>query len=184
LPGHSYISNWKDDTQSPLQLLFDKFLMNWIKTSAWVFVCGAVSGSSIAVWSIGVRASIPQLEPQYAQYEDFKLSPGFTPDPQTGSGTSGGSENSPNCGEIDSEPDHFLELAGNFEFLRISVSAPGDVTLLLEKPNGEQVCADDANGGILPDVSGTYPAGMYKIWVGDWGNSYDYEIRITQQAST
>ena len=158
--------------------------MNWIKTSALVLVISWIGGSSIAFSSIEVRASIPQLEPQYTEYEDyedFDLSPGFAPDPRIGSGTSGGSEDSQNCGKIDSTPDHLLSLAGDFAFLRISVSAPGDVTLLLEKPNGEKVCADDANGGILPEISGAYPAGLYKIWVGDWGNSYDYELHITQE---
>lgn len=138
---------------------------------------GTIALSRGEVWANGV----PMEEP-YAQYEDFELSPGFKPDPRLGSGTSGGTEDGGGCGEIDSTPDHLMILSRDFDFLQISVEAPGDITLLVEKPDGELVCSDDTLG-VLPEVSGSYPAGRYKIWVGDWGNSYEYQICLSQDSN-
>lgn len=138
---------------------------------------GAIASPRSTVWANEVSAPT-----QYAQYEDFELSPGFQPDPRLGTGTSGGTENGGNCGEIDNTPDHLLTLTRDFDFLRISVEASGDITLLVEKPNGERVCSDDTQG-ILPEVSGKYPAGQYKIWVGDWGSSYEYQLCVSQNST-
>lgn len=143
---------------------------------------GLASVGAVGLAEDAARASIPPARGDYAQYEDFELSPGFNPDPRLGTGTSGGTEESGDCGDIDSTPDHLLTLTRDFDFLRISVEAPGDITLLVEKPNGERVCADDTNG-VLPEVAGRYPAGRYKIWVGDWGNSYEYQICLSQNSS-
>lgn len=149
---------------------------------AWHLCCTSLG--LIALFPTAVRAGIPQEltshAHQHAQFEDFKLSPGFQPDPQAGSGKSGGPTTTEECGEIDNTPDHRLDLESDFDFLRIWVDAPGDVTLLVEQPNGEQLCGDDENG-VLPELSGAYSAGRYKIWVGDWGNSYDYDIFFSQQ---
>ncbi|MDY6938256.1 MAG: hypothetical protein SWY16_11370 [Cyanobacteriota bacterium] len=157
--------------------------MNAIQTSICALQVGCISLGSIALFPAIARASIPPEPtsevPKYAQFEDFELSPGFDPDPQSGSGKSGGPTTTEMCGEIDNTPDHRLDLGSDFDFLRIWVDAPGDVTLLVEGPNGEQFCGDDENG-VLPELSGAYSAGRYKIWVGDWGNSYDYNIYFSQ----
>jgi hypothetical protein len=157
-------------------------MRNSIKTWIAALVTGLVSVSTIALSGREVWASGVPIGGQYAQYEDFELSPGFQPDPRVGSGTSGGTEDGGNCGKIDGTPDHLMILTRDFDFLQISVEAPGDTTLLIEKPNGEQVCSDNSRG-ILPEVSDRYPAGRYKIWVGDWGNSYEYQICLTQDSN-
>lgn len=157
-------------------------MRNSIET--WILASIAGLGSIAAIawpWAT-VRANEGATAQQYAQYEDFELSPGFQPDPRLGSGTSGGTEDGGKCGEIDNTPDHLLTLTRDFDFLRISVEAPGDITLLVEKPNGERVCSDDTQG-VLPEVAGNYPAGQYKIWVGDWGSSYEYQICVSQNSS-
>lgn len=157
-------------------------MRNSIETWIVVLATGIATVSAIALPGASVWASSFPWEEPYAQYEDFELSPGFQPDPRLGSGTSGGTEDGSGCGKIDSTPDHLLTLTRDFDFLRISVEAPGDITLLVEKPNGEQVCSDETLG-VLPEVSGNYPAGRYKIWVGDWGNSYEYQICLSQDSN-
>jgi hypothetical protein len=157
-------------------------MRNSIEISMVALATGLASLGAIAISWGEVWASEVPTEGQYAQYEDFELSPGFQPDPRVGSGTSGGTEDSGDCGEIDSTPDHLMTLTRDFDFLQISVEAPGDTTLLIEKPNGERVCSDDTRG-VLPEVSGSYPAGRYKIWVGDWGNSYEYQICVSQDSN-
>jgi hypothetical protein len=157
-------------------------MRNLIEISMVALVASLTNLGVIVLPRGEVRASEVPTQGQYTQYEDFELSPGFQPDPRVGSGTSGGTEDSGDCGTIDSTPDHLLILTRDFDFLRISVEAPGDITLLVEKPNGERVCSDDTLG-VLPEVVGSYPAGRYKIWVGDWGNSYEYQICLSQDSN-
>lgn len=116
-----------------------------------------------------------------ADYQSFGLAPGFTPDPQTGTGYSGGGRSTNDCGFVDSydAPDHVVQLYQPFSFLRASVDAPGDVTLLIEGPDG-RYCSDDANG-LMPEISGYWPAGTYSVWVGDWDQGgYRYRLNLSE----
>ncbi|WP_038026040.1 hypothetical protein [Synechococcus sp. PCC 7336] len=117
-----------------------------------------------------------------AQYENFYLSPGFTPDPAVGTGMSGGTVNTGDCGYIDTTPDHVLTVTKPFQYLKAYVDAPGDVTLLVTGPDG-RFCRDD-EVGLLPQLWGTWPAGTYQIWIGDFVGSgsgtYPYSLYLTE----
>lgn len=107
--------------------------------------------------------------------ETLTLSPGFE-DPTVVSGTSGGSETQGNCGNISASPEHTLTLTEDFAFLRVSVSAPGQPTLLVEGPGGS-FCAPQN-----PQQSGYWEAGTYSIYVGDRaGGAHEYTLTITTQ---
>lgn len=145
-------------------------LMNILKHAATV---------SVLAISSGIAISLPQ--PARADYQSFGLTPGFTPDPQIGTGYSGGSRSTDDCGFVDSanSPDHVVQLNQPFSFLRASVNAPGDVTLLIEGPDG-RYCSDDANG-LMPEIAGYWPAGTYSVWIGDWDQGgYRYQFSLSE----
>ncbi|MDJ0702320.1 MAG: hypothetical protein QNJ46_03490 [Leptolyngbyaceae cyanobacterium MO_188.B28] len=131
----------------------------------------------------GTMMAIPQTA--RADYETFSLSPGFRPNPVVGSGQSGGDRWIEGCGYVNPEdaPDHVLELTGNFEHLEIGVVADGDLTLVMKQvETGETKCVDDSTDSLLPEFAGTWPAGTYHLWVGDWESAYyRYEIYIRYQ---
>jgi hypothetical protein len=148
--------------------------MNIVKNSAAVLAACALS--------TGVVLGLPQVAK--ADYQSFSLAPGFTPDPQVGTGLSGGTRSTNDCGYVDASnaPDHVVTLTRPFSFLRASVEASGDVTLLVTGPDG-RFCSDDANG-LMPEISGYWPAGTYNIWVGDFvgnGNgTYRYQLFLSE----
>ncbi|MEB3357565.1 MAG: hypothetical protein VKK04_12630 [Synechococcales bacterium] len=117
----------------------------------------------------------------WADYQSFVLSPGFEPDPQVGTGYSGGPRQTADCGFVgpSNTPDHVLQLLEPFSFLHALVEAPGDVTLLIEGPDGRR-CVDDADGN-LPEVVGGWSAGTYQIWIGDWERAgYRYSLYLSE----
>lgn len=117
-----------------------------------------------------------------ADYQSFTLAPGFHPDPATGSGHSGGPRLTEDCGYVDTanDPDHTVTLTRSFTYLRAYVSAPGDVTLLIEGPMG-RICSDDVNGR-MPEFGGRWQAGTYRLWVGDFSNSnYRYQLFLSER---
>ncbi|MBD3884150.1 hypothetical protein IFO70_20595 [Phormidium tenue FACHB-886] len=115
----------------------------------------------------------------------FTLAPGFSPDPQVGMGKSGGTRQT-ECGYVQAEtqPNHVIILSQPFEFLKASLQAEGDVTLLIKTPDGRSICSDDVNG-LMPEISGEAPAGTYRIWIGDYigkpEGSYPYQLKLTEQ---
>ncbi|ACL73676.1 hypothetical protein Tgr7_2601 [Thioalkalivibrio sulfidiphilus HL-EbGr7] len=123
-----------------------------------------------------------------AQFEDFDLSPGFTPDPATGTGISGGSvdaaghgstSSGPCTGKIDTTPDHTLVLRADFSQLRVQVNSAKDTSLVIRGPAGYR-CNDDGDG-LNPVIEGYWPAGTYQIYVGsvDTG-AHSYTISISE----
>lgn len=103
------------------------------------------------------------------------IAPGFTPDPIQVQVTSGGNLNvaamnlAPGCtGFATASPDFNFTLSANDSFLRVFVEANDDTTLIINKPDGSWVCADDTYGtnpGI--DLSNA-PRGLYNVWVGSY----------------
>ncbi|WP_204140390.1 hypothetical protein [Halomicronema sp. CCY15110] len=144
--------------------------MSVFKIAATTIVTGCIS--------LGVMSTAQ------AQYETFEISPGFTPDPLVGSGVSGGPDEVDGCGFIDTadSPDHVLYVNDYFDYLRVSVESPGDVTLFMENiETGEAMCVDDSNGTLLPEFAGEWPAGTYFLWIGDFdGGAYPYDIYISE----
>lgn len=145
--------------------------MNILKHSAIALsACAMTTGLTIGV-----------AQQANADYQSFSLAPGFMPDPQIGSGYSGGPRQTSDCGFVDTTqaPDHVVRLAQPFSFLRASVESSGDVTLLIEGPDG-RFCSDDVNG-LMPEISGYWPAGTYNVWIGDWDRGgYRYQFHLSE----
>lgn len=122
----------------------------------------------------------------------ISLSPGFTPDPTTATGTAGGpqsaSELSSSCngGNIANNPNHTLTAGGTFPNLRIMARSDGDTTIVVRKPDGSYECNDDSDG-LNPMVTLTNaPAGEYRIWVGTFQDdaSPSYTLGISELPTT
>ena len=125
-----------------------------------------------------------------SNFGTISLAPGFVPDPHVASGTSGGSVaassmNATCAGWVSSTPDHLFVSTGSFASLRILASATEDVTLVIQRPDGTYTCNDDTEG-TNPIVSGAFPAGTYKIWVGSYaqGASAAYRLGVSELTST
>ncbi|MCD9028012.1 hypothetical protein LDO26_07300 [Luteimonas sp. BDR2-5] len=117
------------------------------------------------------------------QYGNFTLGAGFTPDPQTGHGQTGGqvdaSRYGAHCtGQIDSSPDHRLTITSTVA-LRISVDSTTDSSLVIKGP-GKVLCDDDSGGALDAAVVDTFRPGEYEIYVGHLGNSGSYTLTITE----
>jgi hypothetical protein len=142
--------------------------------------------SAIALTTCVLSAGIVFV-PQPAQAQDygsFNLTPGFLPDPQIGTGLSGGGRSTSDCGYVGAadSPDHVLTVNGEFSYLRAFVEAPGDVTLLVEGPDG-RYCSDDVNG-LMPEIAGSWPSGTYYIWIGDFAGpsqgTHRYQLFLSE----
>jgi hypothetical protein len=77
-------------------------------------------------------------------------------------------------------PDYDLHYTAGAYALSIAVQANSDTTLIINAPNGEWYCNDDANG-FNPEVLFDNPqSGLYDIWVGTFssGASQPAQLRI------
>jgi hypothetical protein len=120
-----------------------------------------------------------------ADFKALNLEPGFTPNPEILKGLSGGVRETPDCGYVKAAdtPDAVVTLTKPFTALKASVQATGDVTMLIEGPNG-RICSDDVNG-LMPEISGAAPAGTYRVWIGDYvgkaDEGFSYQITLTEE---
>ncbi len=158
--------------------------MSRFRSVAIALSAGIVTTSMMAIAS-------PPVSAQPSEYESFQLTPGFLPDPQMGRGLSGGGlaiRPFSNCSITTyinaNRPDHILTVISSFDFLRASVEADGDVTLVIDGPNG-RLCSDDVNG-LQPEISGSWPSGTYYIWIGDFegdpSGTYQYQLFLSEFA--
>ncbi|AZB72297.1 hypothetical protein [Synechococcus elongatus] len=97
------------------------------------------------------------------------------------SGVSGGNRAS-DCGYISDRPNEQVTISPQYVeqsgYLRISVSAAGNPTLLIEGPSG-RLCSM-GQGGRSPQHVGVWPAGVYNIYVGDrQGQSHPYQLMLS-----
>lgn len=123
-----------------------------------------------------------------SDYESVTLAPGFTPDPRTLTGTSGGSVEArsmgrshygPCVGKIDGTADHVVTLTRDFRFLRLHVLSDEDTSLVIRGPDGLR-CNDDADG-LNPVVEGRWPAGQYEVFIGSVDGGYHrYTLRVSE----
>ncbi|HJK95477.1 MAG TPA: hypothetical protein RMH85_00460 [Polyangiaceae bacterium LLY-WYZ-15_(1-7)] len=148
---------------------------------------------NMAAEQAGMQAQQAQQQAQQAaaaagtsNFGTVTLTPGFTPDPHTATGTSGGATNAatlnPSCaGWVASTPDHLFVASGAFSNLRIMAKSDGDVTLVVQKPDGSYACNDDFEG-MNPLVSGSFPAGTYKVWIGSYqqGTNSRYTLGFSE----
>lgn len=124
-------------------------------------------------------------------FENVTLNPGFSPDPITVRGISGGDMSASDVatrtetatgactGFVDEQPDHTIVLSSVFNFLNLQVESPEDTTLIVRGPGGTW-CNDDYTGK-NPGIAGQWLSGTYQIWVGSYRqNEYSpYVIRMT-----
>jgi hypothetical protein len=125
-------------------------------------------------------------------FGDIRVGDNFSPDPLVVRGMSGGSiparrvagraetPTGPCTGFVDEEPDHSLELASKFDYLKLEVDSPEDTTLIVIGPGGSW-CNDEFDGE-NPGIIGEWLPGTYKIWIGSYHkNRYlPYTLEITE----
>lgn len=113
---------------------------------------------------------------QSPNYGARNVSPGFTPDPIRIEVTSGGSLDvsamnlAPGCtGFATASPDFNFTLSAADAFLRVFMDAGNeDTTLIINRPDGSWVCADDVYG-VNPSIDFANAApGVYNVWVGSY----------------
>jgi hypothetical protein len=125
-------------------------------------------------------------------FGDISINHPFSPDPLSVRGVSGGSIaggrvagrsetiTGPCTGFVDEAPDHTLELTTKFDYLKLQVQSPEDLTMIVKGPGGTW-CNDDLNGK-NPGMSGEWLAGKYQVWVGSYakGQYFPYTLQITE----
>ena len=115
----------------------------------------------------------PKVDPN-SSFGLVSLSKIFQPDPHVVSGTAGGATNvaemQPSCkGWVSESPDHVFVAEEAFAELRVMAHSEGDVSLVIQRPDGSYLCNDDfVESSTDPVVVGNFPAGRYKIWVGSF----------------
>jgi hypothetical protein len=118
-------------------------------------------------------------------YRNFEIGAGFTPDPQTSSGTSGGPADAgmfgTDCkGSIDNVPDHQITVTSTVE-LKVFALSSVDTTLVVHGPAGT-FCDDDSHGGPNPEINARLTPGIYEVYVGNF-NADDqarYTLTLTE----
>jgi hypothetical protein len=110
-----------------------------------------------------------------ATYGEIDLRSGFRGDPYRVSLTAGGgidaSTVDDSCrGKIATAPDFQLTYDGGSLPLTIGARSRGDVTLVINGPDGSWTCDDDSGGSNNAEVRFQRPrSGVYDIWVGSYG---------------
>jgi hypothetical protein len=160
------------------------FVMNPLKTVA------LLTGVLLAGFTLVMPSAVQ------ADEEALVLNPGFQPNPTIRTGVSGGSRSvvcytTESQGrtqirtyvEAENAPNAVVQLPRALNNLRISVQARDDLALVIEGPDGNY-CSDDADG-LMPAIIGNWPAGTYKVWVGDSVSdrkgAYPYQLLFTQE---
>lgn len=125
------------------------------------------------VTSAGVASSNPPV---------LEMARSSQTEPIVVSGTSGGT-NKTNCGNIGSAPNQVVKVTqGQIDYMRFSVKAEGQPTMVVEGPGGRFCVLADKASGESPEMSGVWPAGTYKIFIGDRsGGQHPFTLSITQK---
>jgi hypothetical protein len=139
-----------------------------------------------------VTNTITNAQEAPAIFGDVTLNHPFSPDPMNVRGMSGGSisgsevagrtetATGPCTGFVDEAPDHKLELTTKFDYLKLQVQSPEDVTMIVKGPGGTW-CNDDLDGK-NPGMSGEWLPGNYQVWVGSYDKAqyFPYTLQITE----
>lgn len=137
----------------------------------------ALAAVSLAVLLPSSAMALDPYAP--ANFGEIYLTAGFLPDPHTVLMTAGGPIDATNqaqglpagCrGFVTDAPDYKLNYTPEGYSLYISALSEGDTTLIINDPNGNWLCDDDAGDGNNPLITIAGPiAGRYDIWVGTYG---------------
>jgi hypothetical protein len=81
-------------------------------------------------------------------------------------------------------PNHVVALTQPQNFLRMYVVSAADSTLVIRRPDGQVLCNDDTYQ-LNPGVEGSFPAGLYQVWVGTYreNESRPYQLTVTVDPS-
>lgn len=152
----------------------------------------------VFVGTFGAEQSFPYTltvrpGPTAPETQTGALAPGFLPDPFTQDSVAGGprsghewtgqGEHTVCRGSLPQEPQHVLTLEA-FSRLKVTASpAPGqsgDLTMILEGPDGLVWCNDDFEG-LDPGFDTAFPAGEYRVFVGVFGGgTLPYRLSVTE----
>lgn len=81
------------------------------------------------------------------------------------------------------QPQHTIVLTAPIPYLRIEAPSPGnDMTLAIVAPGGVVWCDDDSAGDLTPRIEGSFPAGTYRIFVGNYRgpDAAPYQLTLAQ----
>jgi hypothetical protein len=81
-------------------------------------------------------------------------------------------------GWVQAAPSHVMNLRTPQPFLLVAVTSAADSTLIIRRPDGSVICNDD-RFRLNPGIQGSFPAGMYQIWVGAYQQGEVRPYRIT-----
>lgn len=116
---------------------------------------------------------------------EFTLGAGFTPDPQTARGATGGPVDASarfggECtGSIGRTPDHIINVTSNVD-LRLYTVTDVDSTLVLTGPAGT-FCDDDSGDSLLDaEINATLTPGRYEVYIGHLGEGGSYTLTLTE----
>ncbi|MDH5823269.1 hypothetical protein QFW77_09765 [Luteimonas sp. RD2P54] len=120
---------------------------------------------------------------QARDYAGFTLGAGFTPDPQTATGLTGGnlqaSRYGSQCsGMIDTTPDHVIDVTSTLD-LQLAVDSTTDSTLVLTGPAGT-FCDDDSGGLLDAQLTARLTPGRYEVYVGHLGSAGSYTLTLSE----
>lgn len=81
-------------------------------------------------------------------------------------------------------PSHVVALTQPQSFLRMYVMSAADSTLIVRRPDGQVLCNDDTYQ-LNPGIEGSFPAGLYQVWVGTYreNESRPYALTVTVDPS-
>jgi hypothetical protein len=130
-------------------------------------------GAAMAQTDGAPPPSVGNSEP--SAYLTLDMQAGFALDPflvsLNGGGEVDASTLDPACvGYINDRPVLTANWEGAVDFLRIFFYSDSDSTLVVQRPDGSYVCADDVDENVLDAelVAEEPSAGLYKIWVGSY----------------
>lgn len=144
-----------------------------LATGLAVLLALLLSGTALA--QTDTPAVTPAENPEPSAYLTLDIQAGFVLDPflvsLNGGGEVDASTLDPDCvGFINDKPVMIVNWQGEADFVDIFFYSDTDPTLVIQGPDGNYVCADDANDNLLdPELTvENPPAGQYKIWVGSY----------------
>jgi hypothetical protein len=120
------------------------------------------------------------------------VSADFSSDPYLVDGAAGGPVPSRQLGFpsgcpgwFQSEPQHTLVLPYDMNYLRVEVPSDGDATIAIVTPDGNVWCDDDSAGNLTPRLEGMFPAGVYRVYVGNYqrGSVVRHSLLLSERSA-
>ncbi len=115
-----------------------------------------------------------------ARSQGLQLAPGFQ-EPLTLSGTSGGPNNSGDCGNVAVAPNFVIQVTQDLPYWRLRLQSTGAPTLLIQGPAGRFCVLPQSAGAGNLEFSGFGNQGTYAIFVGDRAQGqHPFSLSVSQ----